>query len=209
MNMALSPAIASALTDIVGAHHVRLARACAHSSSCDRSGCPGEVPDAIVYPGSTSELVEVLRGAVAADVRVRTASGSVLIDGHADHIGVGMTRLRRILEISRDRLVARVQPAVSEVALSGALAAAGLTVAAASCSRSPCIKFDEGCVVAVEAVSSRGALIRAVRNIGGNGPDTVDLVLRTAGTFCLPTEITLALAPQFGPVTSGYMGGNS
>lgn len=190
--MALHSGIVKALADIVGQHHVRLTPG---DGAGLRAPLPEKppCPDAIVYPGSTSELAELLRGASACDIAVHTSDG-ILLDGDSGHIVLSQKRFNRILDIDRYQLTCRLQPEVPLQYLNQTLAAAGLTIASVSCAAEPRSTVANA-VGALTVVSSTGTVVGANRVAHDDHVDLVDLLMRMAGTSCVLTELTVALTP--------------
>lgn len=87
--MSLEPGIAAALCDIVGSHNVILAP---NMRRGDVTELTGGAPDAVVYPRSSSEVAEILRGASACGIAVEMAA-MVLRDGGRGRIVVHLDRL--------------------------------------------------------------------------------------------------------------------
>lgn len=187
--------IALALADIVGPQHV-VVTGPADGDGGGLASLMYGTPDVIVYPGTTTEVAEVLRGAAACDITARTSDGTVLRDGDAGEIVIAPTRLNRIVEIVPATLTARVQPWIPDVELLRRLAEAGLQPARLKVRdrRGRCVELGES-VIGVEAVSVTGQIVRA-ESAQQDPCDIADLLLRSAGVSCLVTEITLALSPR-------------
>jgi hypothetical protein len=186
--MTLAPGIPSALTDIVGVEHVTFVM----TADCFEALCPdyvGTLPDAVVSPGTRDELVQIVRGAAAADVSVRATDGSVLLEGDSGQIVVALRRLDRIHAIDRRNLTLRLQPAVSDVRLLHVLRAAGYQLGApVRSARRECWRPSD-CVVALEVLTASGEIIRTAQR------DCIEFFFRAAGSACLLTELTIALLP--------------
>lgn len=188
--MPLAPGIAAALSDIVGPSHLvssHSERAAGVRSTLE------DLPDASVYPGTTDEVAQIMRGAWACDLAVLTAENVLMRDGDAGQIVLNLSRLDRILELNSDELIARVQPEASTADFKHRISMAGLVVSHVRRGESPVVN---GYVLEVEGVTQSGRVIRAVRPPFSSRYDVVDLVLRTAGVLCVITEITIALRPD-------------
>src|SRR5690606_27420279 len=121
--------VLDALRAAVGAEHVRTAAGDLAAYARDATPLFHRRPDAVVFPGSAAEVAAVLRiatehrvpvvprgaGSNLAAATVPTRGGIVLV----------LTRMNRILEISPDELLARVEPGVTNAALADAAAARG------------------------------------------------------------------------------------
>lgn len=190
--MALLPGMVEALAHIVGPSHVRVIP----GDSTGRTARPSEShqPDAIVYPGSTSELAQLMRGATECDVAVRTSDGTTLLDGDSGYIALSQKRLNRILEINRNQLTCRLQPEVPLEHLHRKLAAAGLALGSIPCT-SDRRSTTASAVSALKAVTSTGTVVEASRVARGGHVDVVDLLMRISGTLCLLAELTVELTP--------------
>lgn len=186
--MTLAQGIVYALADIVGARHVVLPRN-GHTAAIRASGS-----DAVVYPGSGSEVAEILRGAAACDVAVRVPGLTMLRRGTAGEITLALPRLNKVLGIDRSAMLARVQPLVPRDRIRRALSRARMQLAGAiTQARGAGTVAD--CVLAVEAVTPAGRLVRATRGTCEQRPDVMDLLLHTSGVLCVISEITFALSP--------------
>lgn len=135
----------------------------------------------------------MIRGAMACDVSVVTGGGSVLCDGDCGRIAVDLARFDQIVDIDRRELTARVQPQLGISRLYQVVTSAGLTIG--HLPRSGPLT-DTSDVLAVEAVSQSGRVIRASRPPGGGGFDAVDLLIRLEGFLCVITELVVALVPE-------------
>lgn len=118
--MPLAPGITAALSDIVGRRYVVLA------GDQPTEPTPGMLVDAAVFPGTTDEVAQVMRGATACDVAVQTPAEIVLRDGDCGRITLDLSRVDKVLEIDTDGLVPRVQPEAAIALLYLEVEAAGL-----------------------------------------------------------------------------------
>lgn len=187
--MPLAPGITAALTDIVGPCHVVPSN---NERGAGIDSHLGDVPDAIVYPGTTTEVAQVMRGAQACDLAVLTTEDVVLRDGDAGQIVLNLSRLDKVLELNPGELIARVQPEVRIEHLMSEIVSAGFDVARVP-REGPLTASDH--VLEVEAVLLSGRVVRAVRQPFGDRYDAVDLVAGTSGLLCVITEVTIALLP--------------
>lgn len=215
--------VLGALADIVGAAHLRTAAGDLAAYARDATPLFHRRPDAVVFPASAAEVAAVLRlateqqipvvprgaGSNLAAATVPTRGGIVLV----------LTRMNRILEISPDELLARVEPGVTNAALADAAAAQGLlfapdpgsrTVATVGGNVATCagglrgLKYGvtRNYVLGLEAVLPTGEIIRTGGRLWKDvaGYDLTRLLTGSEGTLAVITEVTVALLPA--PATS-------
>jgi glycolate oxidase len=184
------------------------------------------VPLAVVRPGGTAEVAEVLRWANANHVPVvprgagtSLAAGAVPIHGG---LVLALTRMNSILSIDPVDLTATVQPGVTTQTLAQAVAAHGLHYppdpgsqrvstlggnVATNAGGLHGLKYGNtaGYVLGLEAVLADGQVIRAggrlVKDVAGY--DLVRLLTGSEGTLAVLTELTLALRPAPATSTTG------
>jgi len=172
-------------------------------------------PDLVVLPGSTAEVVEVVRLAGAAGRPiVPRGSGTGLSGGARPVPGcvvVGLTRMRRILEVNLDDGWVRVEPGVINLDVSRAVGAAGWYYApdpssqgvcsiggnvAENSGGAHCLKygFTVNHVLGARLVCAGGEVV----DLGGRAPDAPGYDLLAAlvgseGMVGIVTEVTLKL----------------
>ena len=210
--------IISELKAIVGPEHLLTSpeeRWCYAFDATDRAA----MPDLVVFPGSAAEVAAVVRLAhahrfpvVPRGAGTGRSGGSVPINGG---VVVVLTRLNRILEISRADLVAVVEPGVILSRLKAAVDAEGLyyppdPASADFCTIGGNVAECAGGAVAVqygvtrdyvlglEVVLPTGELITAgTRTMKGVvGYDLTRLFLGSEGTLGVITRITLRLVSK-------------
>lgn len=149
--MSLAPGITAALADIVGPAHV--------TPGCEAYLGRDMSVDAMVVPGTSMEVAQIVRGAVACDLTVLTADGTVFRDADRGQIVLNLARLNQVVEIDRMSLRARVQPNIARRRLLSEIASAGVDVARIHCGRSSAATDH---LLSVEAVSRSGRRARPV-----------------------------------------------
>lgn len=175
-------------------------------------------PDAVVFPASADEVAAVLRLATAHGVPVvPRGAGSNLCAATvplAGGIVLALTRMNRILEISRDEMLARVEPGVTTAELAEAAAAHGLMYAPDPGSRvtatvggnvATCagglrgLKYGvtRNYVLGTQAVLPTGEIIRTGGRLWKDvaGYDLTRLLTGSEGTLAVLTELIVALLP--------------
>ncbi|MGH9325259.1 MAG: FAD-linked oxidase C-terminal domain-containing protein [Terriglobia bacterium] len=173
------------------------------------------MPDAVVFPASTSEVAAVVKLAgrcgtpvVARGAGTGLSGGAVVTEGG---IVVSLSRMKRILEIDLENERARVQPGVVNLDLSLALSDAGYYYAPDPSSQKACtlggnVAENSGGphtlaygvttnhVLGLEMVLPDGSVIHA----GGKcwdrpGYDLTGLTVGSEGTLGIVTEITVRI----------------
>jgi glycolate oxidase len=217
--MALSDAVLDRLREIVGPRHVRVAPGELAAFARDATPLFHAVPDVVVHPADTGQVSRILALATAEGIPVvprgagsNLCAGTVALRGG---IVLVLTRLNRILEVSADELLARVEPGVSTAALADAVDAAGLlyppdpgsrTVAtiggnvATSAGGLRGLKYGvtRNYVLGLTAVLPTGEVIRTGGRLWKDvaGYDLTRLLTGSEGTLAVITEVTVALLPK-------------
>lgn len=102
-----------------------------------REGRLETAPDAVVYPVSEEEVLDVVQFAVRENIALTAFGGGssvvggvtpIMTDGQKGVITVDMTRMDQVLEVDETALVARVQAGIYGPQLEGALQARGFTL---------------------------------------------------------------------------------
>jgi glycolate oxidase len=176
------------------------------------------VPLAVVRPGTTGEVAQLLALATEARVPVvARGSGTGLSGGArpaADGLVIAFDRMDRILEIDADNHVAVVQPGVTLDQLDATLAPIGLVYpvfpgepsaslggnVATNAGGMRAIRYGvtRHHVLGLEAVLADGRVIRTGGRYvkSATGYDLTQLLVGSEGTLALVTEVTLKLEPR-------------
>ncbi len=224
--MSLASTVVTQLEGIVGADHVRTAPGDLEPYSRDATPVFRAVPDAVVWPGTADEVAAVLRLATERRIPVvPRGAGSNLCAATvplAGGIVLVLTRMNKILEVSPDELLARVQTGVTTTALASAAAAQGLlyapdpgsrTVSTVGGNVATCagglrgLKYGvtRNYVLGVEAVLATGEVIRTGGRLWKDvaGYDLTRLLTGSEGTLGVLTEVTVALLPMPATTNTG------
>ena len=176
-------------------------------------------PEAVVFPESTAEMVEILKLAnehvfpvTARGGGVGYTGGAVPVDGG---IVIGTDRMNRIVEISADDLFVVCQPGLTTYEVQQAVAEQGLMFAPDPASykdsfiggniaenaggmRTPKYGVTKHHVLGLEVVTATGEVIRTggktVKNVVGF--DLTGLMCGSEGMLGIITEATLKLLPM-------------
>jgi len=224
--MGLSRKVVAELKRVVGTDHVRTGRGDVEPYARDATPLFRGVPDLVVWPGTAEEIAAILRLATQRGIPVvPRGAGSNLCGATAALTGgivLVLTRLNRILEVSAEELLARVESGVTTTALSDAAAARGLLYAPDPGSRTvstiggnvaTCagglrgLKYGvtRNYVLGVEAVLPTGEVIHTGGRLWKDvaGYDLTRLLTGSEGTLAVITEITLALLPMPASTNTG------
>ncbi len=176
-------------------------------------------PEAVVFPESTAEMVEILKLAneevfpvTARGGGVGYTGGAVPVDGG---IVIGTDRMKKIIEISADDLYVVCQPGLTTYEVQQAVAEYGLIFAPDPASykdsfiggniaenaggmRTPKYGVTKHHVLGLEVVTATGDIIRTggktVKNVVGF--DLTGLMCGSEGMLGIITEATLKLLPM-------------
>ena len=224
--MTLDRTVIRELEGIVGKQHVHTEAGDLEPYSRDATPTFRAMPDAVVWPRTAGEVAAILRLATARGVPVvpRGAGAHLAAPTLAERGGIVLvlTRMDRILEVSKEELLARVECGVSTTALSDAAAAKGLLYAPDPGSRTV---STVGGNVAMCAGGLRGLKYGVTRNYvlgtttvlptgeiiktGGRlwkdvaGYDLTRLLTGSEGTLGVLTELTVALLPMPATTNTG------
>ena len=217
--------LASALASLLGADRVLDDAAAREAYSRDATPLFKGLPEVIVAPHSTAEVSEVVKFArstktpiIARGAGSNLCAATVPLNGG---IVLSMMQMKQILEVSRNEMLAVVQPGVSTQQLDDAVAKEGLmyvpdpgskTVStlggnvATSAGGLRGLKYGttKNYILGLEAVLGTGEVIRTggrlVKDVAGY--DITRLLIGSEGTLAIFTEITTVLSPR--PKSSKY-----
>ena len=207
--------LARRVAAVVGPEHCFTAAADLLTYECDGLTHGRTRPDLVVLPGSTEEVSQVVRLARAAGRPIVPRGSGTGLSGGArpvpGSVVVGLSRMRRILEVNLADAWIRVEPGVINLDVTRAVAGAGFYYAPDPSSQSicsiggnvaensggaHCLKygFTVNHVLGARLVTESGAVL----DVGGPAPDGPGLDLLAAlvgseGLLGIVTEVTLRL----------------
>ncbi|MCL2457418.1 MAG: FAD-binding protein [Desulfobulbus sp.] len=214
----LAEHILKRLADIVGPEHLATGTVhrITHSFDATQRQC---LPDAVVHPGSTEEISQIVRLANEERIPVLPrGAGSGFTGGSLPVCGgivLVLTRMNRILEIDTDNLIAIVEPGVVTGRLQKEVERLGLfyppdpaskdfsTLGGniAECAGGPrCVKYGvtRDYVLGLTVVTPTGNVIRTggrtMKNVVGY--DLTRLLVGSEGTLGIVTRVILRLLPK-------------
>ncbi|MFI1917578.1 FAD-binding oxidoreductase [Nocardia sp. NPDC020380] len=182
----------------------------------DETGRPGGRPRGVVYPADHDQVLAVLRWARDTKTPLIARGAGTSLEGHllarGDEVVLDLSQANSILDISPTDFTATVQPGVTRTQLNTAAAEFGLQftvdpgadaslggMAATNASGTTTVRYGgmRANVLALQAVFADGTearLGRAVRK-SSSGYDLKDLLIGSAGTLGIITELTVRLHP--------------
>src|SRR5690349_352496 len=215
---ASKPEVIAALKDIVGEENVVVEpeRVEPYGADAVKEKFP---PEAVVFPESTAEMVEILKLANESRFPVTARGGGVGYTGGAvpvdGGIVIGTDRMKKIIEINADDLYVICQPGLTTFELQQAVGAHGLLFPPDPASykdsyiggniaenaggmRTPKYGVTKHSVLGLEVVTATGDVIRTggrtVKNVVGF--DLTGLMCGSEGLLGIITEATLKLLPM-------------
>jgi D-lactate dehydrogenase (cytochrome) len=174
------------------------------------------MPDAVVYPQSRDEVIEVLRFAHEHQVPIVPFGQGSSLEAHTlpvhGGISLDLARMNHILEIRPDDFIARVQPGLTHGTLNAALADHGLHfpvdpgwdaslggMAGTNASGTNAVKYGvmRDQVLGLEVVLADGTVMRTGGMVmkSSAGYDLTGLFVGSEGTLGVFTELILRLYP--------------
>ncbi|HMO10919.1 MAG TPA: FAD-binding protein, partial [Actinotalea sp.] len=212
-------ALVGALRRVVGDAHVLRAAGDVEAYARDATPLFHARPDVVVLPRAAAEVAAVLRLASERGVPVvpRGAGSNLAAQTVAERGGIvlALSRMTSVIEVSREELLARVEPGVTTDELSAAVGAHGLvyppdpgsrTVSTIGGNVATCAGGLRGLkygvtrdhVLGLEAVLPTGEVIRTGGRLRKDvaGYDLTRLLVGSEGTLAVVTEVTVALLPR-------------
>src|SRR5215471_11334800 len=207
--------VASRLARVVGERHCISDPAELRTYECDGLTSFRVAPELVVLPGSTEEVSAVVRIAREAGLAIVPRGAGTGLSGGAlpvaDCVVVGLSRMKRILEVDLENGWMRVQPGVINLDVSKAIGAAGYYYAPDPSSQSVCTiggnvaensggahclkyGFTVNHVRGVRMVLADGTIV----DLGGPvldtpGYDLLGVVVGSEGTLGIVTEVVLRI----------------
>ena len=210
--------LAARFRDFTDAHYVVTAAESRRPFECDGLAVYKQMPGLVVMPGSTDEVREVMRLCHEHRVPVVARGAGTGLSGGAlpqsDGVLLSLTRLTKILEVDADAGLARVQPGVTNLAISEACAPYGLFYApdpssqiacsiggnvAENAGGVHCLKYGLTVhnVLQLTVVTAEGEIVTVgSEGMASAGPDLLALMIGSEGMLGVVTEVTVKLVPQ-------------
>src|SRR5215217_113585 len=223
----LTPKLLADLTAVVGAENVLYHHDELVVYECDGYVIDKNMPDAVVFPNSTEDVVEIVKLCGKAGVPFVPRGAGTSLAGGTLALGGGvmicLTRMKRILEVNTRDRYAIVEPGVVNVWLTRALAGSGFHYAPDPSSQSACtiggnvatnsggphtLKYGVTVnhVRGVELVLPDGTVVETGGVTEDNpGYDLTGLIVGNEGTFGVTTRVTVGLTrdPEAGRTLLG------
>jgi glycolate oxidase len=211
-------ALAAMCRELVDPQYVVSADESKRPYECDGLSVYKEMPGLVVMPASTTEVRAVMRLCHEHRVPVVARGAGTGLSGgalpHRDGVLLSLTRLSKILEIDAAAGLARVQPGVTNLAITEACAPHGLFYApdpssqiacsiggnvAENAGGVHCLKYGLTVhnVLALTVVTVDGEIITVgSEGMAGTGPDLLALLIGSEGMLGVVTEVTVRLVPE-------------
>jgi glycolate oxidase len=205
----------TALTSVVGPENLLHERDELVVYECDGYVIEKSIPDVVVFPTSTEQVVDIVKICRAHDVPFVPRGAGTSLAGGTLAVGGGvmicLTRMKRILEVNTRDRYAIVEPGVVNVWLTRTLAGAGFHYAPDPSSQTACtiggnlatnsggphtLKYGVTVnhVRGVELVLPDGSIIEAGGATEDNpGYDLTGLIVGNEGTFGIATKVIVNL----------------
>ena len=210
--------LAALLRELVDEHYVISAAESKRPFECDGLPVYKQMPGLVVMPASTDEVRQVMRLCHQRKVPVVVRGAGTGLSGgalpHPDGVLLSLTRLAKILEIDPGAGLARVQPGVTNLAISEACAPHGLFYApdpssqiactiggnvAENAGGVHCLKYGLTVhnVLQLTVVTVDGGIVTVgCEGMASAGPDLMALMTGSEGMLGVVTEVTVRLLPE-------------
>ncbi|HSN50976.1 MAG TPA: FAD-linked oxidase C-terminal domain-containing protein [Woeseiaceae bacterium] len=210
--------LADRFREFIDAHYVVSAEESKRPYECDGLSVYKQMPGLVVMPSSTAEVQAAMRLCHAHKVPVVARGAGTGLSGGAlpqsDGVLLSLTRLTQILEIDAGAGLARVQPGVTNLAISEACAPFGLFYApdpssqiacsiggnvAENAGGVHCLKYGLTVhnVLRLTIVTVEGEIVTIGSDgMASAGPDLLALMIGSEGMLGVVTEVTVKLLPQ-------------
>jgi glycolate oxidase len=175
-------------------------------------------PEVVVKPASTAEISEIMKFCYEGNIPVTTRGGGTGLSGGALPVYGGVVlsteRMKKIIEIDRENLMATVQPGLITYELHQAVEAEGLFYPVDPASKESCtiggnvaecaggpraVKYGvtRDYVYGLTCVLPDGRIFKTGGKLLKNvtGYNLTQLIVGSEGTLCIVTEIILKLIP--------------
>jgi glycolate oxidase len=209
--------LAAMLREFIDEQYVVYTNESKRPFECDGLSVYKQMPGLVVMPSSTEEVQKTIRLCHQHQVPVVVrGTGTGLSGGALPHphgVLLSLARLSEILEIDPEAGLARVQPGVSNLAISEACAADGLFYApdpssqiacsiggnvAENAGGVHCLKYGLTVhnVVQLTVVTVEGEIVTVgCEGLASAGPDLMALMIGSEGMLGVVTEVTVRLLP--------------
>src|SRR5579862_344304 len=210
--------IAAALRRIVAADAVIVPEDERRAYETDALTAYRQLPLLVVLPSTTAEVASVLRYCQETGVKIVPRGAGTSLSGGAlplaDGIILGMAKFNRVLEIDYDNRCAVVQPGVTNLGISQAVASKGFYYAPDPSSQIACtiggnVAENSGGVhclkyglttnnlLGVELVTIDGERLRlGGKHFDAEGYDLLGVVTGSEGLLGVVTEVTVRILPK-------------
>ena len=210
--------LAPMFREFIDEHYVVTTDESMRPYECDGLAVYKQMPGLVVVPSSTQEVQSIMRLCHRHKVPVVARGAGTGLSGGAlpqsDGVLLSLTRLTRILEIDAEAGLARVQPGVTNLAISEACAAYGLYYApdpssqiacsiggnvAENAGGVHCLKYGLTVhnVLQLTVVTVEGEIVTiGSEGLASAGPDLLALMIGSEGMLGVVTEVTVRLVPQ-------------